>query len=540
MLYGYSRISTSGQKETSLEVQAKFHEQLAKQLGQNFTDIREVGSGKDANRPKLQRLISTVKPGDIVSFIENSRLGRNTEENLKIIRAFTEKGARVYVAGREYKTEEVQDELTFTLESAISTYSRKLQNSKAKASIDLQRANGNFVYGRLLGYDQYKKRGKHYAEINKEEADKLRKAYKKFLASEPIFKISKDLNIYLATLIIALNNPIYCGYYLDTVENNKMRQDLDNDELKKHFIKSNIYEPIIDEETFFQFRDKYRQNHKTKEYVFRDSTHDLTGIYKCLCCGAGFVFITSRMKINGKDYEYKYYENNFPRVNCRSHKKYRFTAGVLEKVTKTFLILALKMGIEVAGFFAETKNALLQNAEDLIEKNNGLKQEIASKNGRISRIKELILDGTIEAVDFKDNMSTLKSEISVLEKQVEENERIIDYKNQLIEDVLEEEAKDNLEEFLHTDNKRDFYKRFVKKAYILNKDKLEIEFINTKKFCYEKGAFVMSYMGQEQVNGAIKEKLVFDPVKTPDKETTKYLNNYYQNLAAEVNEIINS
>ena len=161
MLYGYSRISTSGQKESSLEVQEHFHELIAQQLQPEFKSIREVGSGKDAHRPELQKLIQKVKNGDIVSFYDNSRLGRNTEENLKIARAFIEKGVKVFVAGREFKTNEATDELTFALESAISTYTRKLQQSKAQASMDLQRANGNLSISRVYGYDQYRSKGKH-------------------------------------------------------------------------------------------------------------------------------------------------------------------------------------------------------------------------------------------------------------------------------------------------------------------------------------------------------------------------------------------
>ena len=46
----------------------------------------------------------------------------------------------------------------------------------------------------------------------------------------------------------------------------------------------------------------------------------------------------------------------------------------------------------------------------------------------------------------------------------------------------------------------------------------------------------MSYLGQEQATGIIKDgKVSFNPVETPDKETTEYLCTYYQKLAEEVN-----
>lgn len=124
----------------------------------------------------------------------------------------------------------------------------------------------------------------------------------------------------------------------------------------------------------------------------------------------------------------------------------------------------------------------------MVEKNDALKQEIEAKNSKITRIKALILDGTIEPEDFKKDMQELKTQVSDLEKSIEENNRIISYKNRMIEDVLEEEAKDSLDVFLNSkeEGRRDFYKRFVEKACIYSKDKLEIEFINTKSLFMKK------------------------------------------------------
>lgn len=539
MLFGYSRISTVGQKETSLEVQERFHKRLAETLNQKFTSIREIGSGKDSNRPELQKLLKSTKAGDIVSFYDNSRLGRNTEENLKIAKVFNTKNVKVYVAGREFKIDQATDELTFALESAISTYQRKLQQDKAQASMDLQRAQGNLSISRVYGYDQYRSKGKHIAVINNEEGPKVKLAFEKFLNGDNLYKISRDLNIPPLTVTIMINNPLYAGYYMDTVENTKIRQDLEDDEFKNHLIKSNIYPTIIDFDTFLKARDLFRLNHKTRDYSFRNSSHELTGIYRCPCCGAGFVYVTVKLKGREQGLIYNYYQNTFPHKGCVKHKKTNFKAEELEKITRTFLTLALLGEIEVAGFFAETKNTLLQNEQELLEKNDALKQEIEAKNNKIQRIKALVLDGSIDPADFKEDMSILKSEKAKLEKVIEENNRIIDYKNKMIEDVLEEEAKDNLEEFKNSNDegRRDFYKRFVKEAVILDKKNLSIEFINTKKFTYSDEKFTMSYLGQEQATGTIRDRLEFDKIKEPE-DTADYLNSYYEKLANNVNEMV--
>lgn len=539
MLFGYSRISTSEQKETSLEVQEQFHESLARSLNQQFKSIREVGSGKDSNRPELQKLINVVREGDIVSFYDTSRLGRSTSDNLQIAKSFISKGVKVYISGREYRIDQATDELTFSLESAVATYSRRLQRDKQLASQNLQRARGDYIFGTLYGFDQYKKKGKHYAEFNENSA-KVKEAYERFLKGELLSKIAIDLQIPLPSLMNFLNNPIYAGHYFDTSGMNINRRFLSNEELKAHLIKSNIYKPIISLETFLQFRELYRKNHKTKDYTYRKSAHELSGVYKCTCCGAGFSFIQNKTVIMGKSYYYTYYENSFPRVACRRHKKITVKADKLEKLTEAFLIIALRAGVEVAGFFAETKNTLLQNAQDLQVKNDALLRDIEVRKERISRIKSLILDGTIEPEDFKEDMTKLKEEISSLERSIEENKRIIDYKDKMIEDVLEEEAKDNLDEFLNSDveGKRDFFKRFVKEAFIYSKNKLSIEFINTKRFTYEDDKFEVWYLGEKQFDGSfIKGKVMFNKISEED-EFRAYVNQELEKIAKEVNELI--
>ena len=82
MYYGYARVSTVEQNDTSIEVQLEFLKHQAEEIGESFTPKYEKASGKDVEgRDVLKSLLLSLKYGDILGVYDNSRVGRNTEEN---------------------------------------------------------------------------------------------------------------------------------------------------------------------------------------------------------------------------------------------------------------------------------------------------------------------------------------------------------------------------------------------------------------------------------------------------------------------------
>ena len=55
--------------------------------------FREKISGKNADRPELQRMLQYIRKGDIVYVESLSRLGRNTQDLLNIVEEIHKKGA---------------------------------------------------------------------------------------------------------------------------------------------------------------------------------------------------------------------------------------------------------------------------------------------------------------------------------------------------------------------------------------------------------------------------------------------------------------
>ena len=78
MKYAYIRVSTKDQNEDrQIEAMKKYDIPA-----ENY--FTEKVSGKNTKRPELQRLLSTLKPGDIIHVHDFSRLARSTKDLLNI------------------------------------------------------------------------------------------------------------------------------------------------------------------------------------------------------------------------------------------------------------------------------------------------------------------------------------------------------------------------------------------------------------------------------------------------------------------------
>ena len=91
-LYGYARVSTREQNEARQLI-------ALKDFGISDRCIfMDKQSGKDFNRPEYQKLISRLRPDDVLVVKSIDRLGRNYEDILEQWRVITkEKGAAIVV-----------------------------------------------------------------------------------------------------------------------------------------------------------------------------------------------------------------------------------------------------------------------------------------------------------------------------------------------------------------------------------------------------------------------------------------------------------
>ena len=135
MNIGYVRVSTLEQHEDRQIIELKeranvervFHDKL---------------SGKDTNRPELQKMIDFAREGDTIYVSEFSRLARSTKDLLDIVQKLRDKGVQVISLKENFDTTTPAGELAMTLFAAIATFERKIMLERQREGIAVAKAKG--------------------------------------------------------------------------------------------------------------------------------------------------------------------------------------------------------------------------------------------------------------------------------------------------------------------------------------------------------------------------------------------------------------
>lgn len=542
--YGYVRVSTvtQGLKETSLEVQEAYLRKQAEDLGMNFILKREVESGKNLEgREVLTQLLKTLTQDEVLGVYDDSRLSRNTSDSIKIAAALANKGAKLQISGKFIDVDNPTDEFTYIINSAVAQYQRKIQNAKAKASIQLKRNRGDFICSSCFyGYELVKKRKKTIAVIKEDEARVIRYIHDAFQHNKSILSIAKAVGFNAVRVKDILVNPLYMGWFYLGNENKAKKPELITQDL---LIKSNIYPAIIDENTYWNTLSKYKKFHKPRDYAYRQSVHVCSGVYRSACCGIGLVY---------GDYsgDLHYYATTNHRASCKSRKRYFVRVSDLELISQAIMLLTLKSGIEVAMFYAEQRNLLYGSVQEVKDKIDAKEMELAKNAKKLQRLVDLAAETDIGVDVFKEKITEIKKEEKDIKDEISILRITVAAQEGSIEELIEAENEDSIDEFLYGDNeqRRNFYMSHMKSA-IVYEDRIEVQFTNLKQFVIEKrktrspkeikSSFTMYFGGEEQAKGYIyltDGHVEFIPVEGDD--FVQYSNNYYKQLAAEVNKMI--
>jgi len=544
--FGYVRVSSYGQglKETSLTVQEQFLKKRAESLGLVFILQKEVESGKDLEgRPILTKLIKTLKKGDYLGVYDESRLSRNAGDSIRIAQALANVGAILEIAGRVIDVENPTDELQYTINAAVVQWQRKVQNAKAKASIQLKRDNGEHIMsGSMYGYDLIRKRGKTTAVVNQDEAKVVKFIYDAFIKGKNLYSISKATEIPVSRCRSILLNPIYMGKYLiEKVDKFKNPEQITEDKL----IKSQVYPAIVSEDDYWKVNSLYQQSHKPRDYAYRRSIRVLSGVYRASCCGIGLVYVTPQLS-------YAYYANTVHKPDCALKTRFQIREQDLDSISRATMLITLLSGAEVASFYAEQRNLLYGTIEEVKEKIIQKEKDLKDNTAKINHLVDLVTESGIDVALFKSKINELKKEESDIKNEITSLRITARAQEESVEDLIESENEESIDAFLSGDNEqvRNFYFRHIKNA-VVYEDRIEILFANLKQFTvmrrkrgtkkFNDVAFKMFFKGEAQNTGTIDlltGKVKFDLIETDDENINKYLNDYYAKLGQDVNSLL--
>lgn len=132
---GYIRVSTAGQNpDRQLQGAA---------LDRVFSD---EASGRDVNRPELERLLAFVREGDVVVVHSMDRLARNLLDLRRLVEGLTKRGVGVEFVKEAMtftgKTDSPMSTLLLSMMGAFAEFERSLIKERQTEGIALAKANG--------------------------------------------------------------------------------------------------------------------------------------------------------------------------------------------------------------------------------------------------------------------------------------------------------------------------------------------------------------------------------------------------------------
>lgn len=134
MKIGYVRVSTREQNTAR-------QEELLDQLGVEQKYIDKV-SGKDTERPELQRMMEFVREGDVVVVESISRFARNTKDLLDLTERLEKKGVQFVSQKENLDTSTPTGEFLLSFFGALAQLERKNILARQAEGIAIAKAEG--------------------------------------------------------------------------------------------------------------------------------------------------------------------------------------------------------------------------------------------------------------------------------------------------------------------------------------------------------------------------------------------------------------
>lgn len=446
MIYMYCRTSTKDQKY-SLSVQETFMiDSIPDELkGLEFEVIKEHASGKTYDRGKYQKLIMSLRNGDILMFYDASRISRSDDNDLIYqINKIIKRGVRLFIEGTEYNSDNESQWLTLAVQGAISGYTRIVQNKKSRSGIKVKKNVGEWIYtGKLYGY-LYNK-GK--IEIVEEEAKVIRTLFIEYAKGRSLLGIEKTFEkegiksrngkkLYSQTLRRYLLKPIYMGYYLPVSDASAIYSSIEKDKL----IKSTIYPEIVEPELWWKVYNSFRtlpRKHAVQFERRRNSKWELSGILRCGYCDAGYVHCYAR-----------YGNIKKPYYTCRVHKKncpqkfHHFQEPILLRLFHVAFNIVMRYPDEMHNYYDFKRKNTIKNNDQIA--------------ARIELLKQEKMDIEIEMENMVPVIKKFHNNSSMLNKLYEDAERLENKKEVIDNKIQEEERK------LVQDNSPDNVSKYIK------------------------------------------------------------------------------
>lgn len=143
-IYGYARVSSKKQLHgNSIEEQT-----ITLKANGAITITTEQYTGKTTSRPKLQKLLDSLQPGDTLIVTKLDRLARNVSEGIDLIRALFQKKVKVHVLNIGLLENTSMGNFFVTTLLAVAELERNMIIERTQSGKEIARTKAGFREGR--------------------------------------------------------------------------------------------------------------------------------------------------------------------------------------------------------------------------------------------------------------------------------------------------------------------------------------------------------------------------------------------------------
>lgn len=178
----YVRVSTVDQNE-SRQVEA------LKKYGIDKWFTEKV-SGKDTNRPELQKLLDYVREGDTVYIHDFSRLARSTKDLLEIVEFLKSKKVSLVSNKENLDSSTPTGKLMITMIGAINEFERQNLLERQKEGIAIAKSEGKYKGRKAIDIPNFDEKYQRYL---RRECSKSELATELNISRPTLDKLIKEL-----------------------------------------------------------------------------------------------------------------------------------------------------------------------------------------------------------------------------------------------------------------------------------------------------------------------------------------------------------
>ena len=407
----YIRVSTDEQADRGYS-QRDQDERLRKYCEINSIQVRKViyedHSAKTFNRPAWTKLLTDLRKhkghSDLILFTKWDRFSRNAGDAYQMISTLRRLGVEPQAVEQPLDLSIPENKMMLAFYLAAPEVENDRRALNTFHGMRRAKKEGRWMGPAPVGYiNKITESGKKYIALKDKQGDILRWAFNELanrkFNTEQIWKMAKEKGLICSknNFWVAIRNPVYCGIICIP----KYKEEEGSMVQGQH-------EPLISEALFYAVQDVLDGRKKSmRPKMSVDDNLPLRGFLICPNCGRMLTGSASK----GRTQHYHYY-------HCSSDCGIRYKApevndkmvAEIRKYVQPLPRLQLFKEVIVSVYKAKThvqRNEVQQ-----------LKMQLEEANKRLSKARELLLCGDIEADDYRTIKAESEERINRLEAKL--------------------------------------------------------------------------------------------------------------------------